>query len=195
MSLIRAAALLLALAACGAPPPDDRTPSAGTDDNQATTDEPIDLAHPSRALASQAIFEATNAARTSEGLPPLQLCELCEVAAQQHADDMERLNFSSHDNPDPARRTPGMRLAAAGVSYSAWAENIGYHSVRRGSATYSYRALAESMVEWWMGSSGHRANILWTDVTHLGAACTLELDGSYPRMLCVENFVKLRAPR
>jgi uncharacterized protein YkwD len=66
--------------------------------------------------------------------------------AQAHSDDMVERDFFSHTNPDGD--TPFDRLSNAGISYTLAAENIawGYGS-------------AEAVLEGWLGSSGHRANI------------------------------------
>jgi uncharacterized protein YkwD len=77
------------------------------------------------------------------------------AVAQAHAEDMVRRDFFSHTNPDG--QTPFDRLRAAGVTYMAAAENIAYG--------YSTGA---GVLEGWLGSTGHRANIENCAYTHHG---------------------------
>ena len=72
-------------------------------------------------------------------------------------------NFFDHYNPDSA--SPFDRMKAAGIRYTMAAENIaaGYPS-------------PESVVEGWMNSPGHRANIL-SGNKYLGVG--LALGGGY----------------
>ena len=70
-------------------------------------------------------------------------------AAQLQAEQMASLGRMDHvlsDGPYPA---PQDRLAAAGYRWRAFAENIAYG--QRG---------PEDVTESWMGSAGHRANML-----------------------------------
>jgi uncharacterized protein YkwD len=61
----------------------------------------------------------------------------------------------------------GDRIARAGYSASTWGENVaaGYPS-------------ASSVVDGWMGSSGHRQNILNPAFTHIGVASARAADGT-----------------
>jgi uncharacterized protein YkwD len=198
-------ALALLLAACspstveepGGPADPSKPPvDAGEEprDPPATDTQLEDAIDPGAAdarLLSLAVFEATNAARAGEGLGALQHCPECEVAAQQHADDMARLDFFSHENPDPALRTVGLRLQAAGLSgYAGWAENIANYPARTSGGMHTYRSFATYVLDGWMNSSGHRANILSTSMTHLGAACALDGTTTSPRLKCVQDFVR-----
>jgi uncharacterized protein YkwD len=61
----------------------------------------------------------------------------------------------------------GDRIRAAGYQPSTWGENVaaGYTS-------------ASSVVAGWMGSSGHRANILNPAFTEIGVASATAADGT-----------------
>ena len=80
-----------------------------------------------------------------------------------HSQDMIDRNFFDHTNPDG--KSPFDRMRDNGLSYSMAAENIavGYPS-------------PEAVVEGWMNSEGHRANILG-GCKELGVG--LALGGSY----------------
>lgn len=79
-------------------------------------------------------------------------------AASGHSQDMAALNYFSHTSADG--RTFAERVAAAGYRWHALAENIaaGYASV-------------QSVVDGWMGSDGHCANIMNPNLRDIGVAC------------------------
>lgn len=76
-------------------------------------------------------------------------------AARRHSEDMACNDFFSHTSPTTG--SPFDRILAAGYSYSAAAENIG--------AGYGSPA---AVVDAWMKSSGHKANILGENYVHVG---------------------------
>lgn len=107
-------------------------------------------------LAEQ-VLERTNLARWDNGrLPPLKGQAQLDVAAQLHSDNMATRNFFMHCDPD-TRTQPWDRMIAAGYAWNAAAENIASGS---GSAA--------GVMEQWLNSSGHRANILDPDYRELG---------------------------
>ena len=75
-------------------------------------------------------------------------------------------SFFSHTSPTTG--TPFDRIAAAGYSYSAAGENI--------AAGYGAPA---ALVEGWMGSEGHRDNILSTSFTHIGLGYASRGESAY----------------
>ncbi|MEU6865133.1 sigma-70 family RNA polymerase sigma factor [Streptomyces sp. NPDC046876] len=93
------------------------------------------------------VIALVNAERAKAGCGPLKEDSQLRAAAQGHSDDMAARNFFSHTNPDGA--DPGKRTTAAGYRWSTYGENIA-----RGQQT------PESVMDSWMNSSGHRANIL-----------------------------------
>ncbi|MFJ1969793.1 CAP domain-containing protein [Streptomyces sp. NPDC087903] len=97
----------------------------------------------------------TNRERAGAGLPPLTVDALLAVAARAHSADMVARAFYSHTSPDGAE--PWDRAAAAGCTRRTIGENI----------ACGQRSPAE-VVEGWMDSPGHRANILKPDFTHIG---------------------------
>lgn len=96
--------------------------------------------------AEQDIFRLTNEERAKNGLPAFSWSDSIASVARAHSQDMVDRNFFSHVNPDGL--DPFARMRAGGISYSAAAENIA------GAST------PEIIVENWMRSPGHRANIL-----------------------------------
>ncbi|MBZ6176115.1 TerD family protein [Streptomyces olivaceus] len=101
------------------------------------------------------VLTLTNRERAGAGLPALAPDDRLARAAQAHSADMVARDFYSHTDPDGGR--PWDRAAAAGSSRRTVGENI----------ACGQRSPAE-VVEGWMNSPGHRANILTSDFTHLG---------------------------
>ncbi|MFF1818367.1 CAP domain-containing protein [Kribbella sp. NPDC058245] len=93
------------------------------------------------------VLDLTNQVREQNGCGPLRLNSALVEAAGKHASDMVRRKYMDHTNPDG--QDPGDRMRAAGYNGSSWGENI--------AAGYS---TAQKVVNAWMNSDGHRANIL-----------------------------------
>lgn len=109
----------------------------------------------------------TNQEREKQGLPALTLDAQMTVAAQAHAVDMHTRNYFGHDNPEG--ESPFDRMRNLGIKFGYAAENIA-----RG-----YRT-PEDVVQGWMNSSGHRANILHNKMKRLGVG--------YHQGYWVQNF-------
>jgi uncharacterized protein YkwD len=110
------------------------------------------------------IYQLTNAVRRQHHLSPLSKDTALVATARAHSDDMLRRNFFSHVNPDG--KTPQARIAPAYARTIARSgENIwGGHG-------YDYsdgKLMARVIVDSWMTSPGHRANILNPNYTYLG---------------------------
>ena len=101
------------------------------------------------------VLTLLNQERTSRGIPALTSNDKLHNAAFGHSRDMACNNFMSHIGSDGS--DPGDRIAAAGYDFSTWGENVaaGYTS-------------PSSVVDAWMDSSGHRANILNPNLTEIG---------------------------
>ncbi|MFC4644887.1 CAP domain-containing protein [Streptomyces mangrovi] len=108
-------------------------------------------------LASTAagVVDLTNRERARAGLRPLAVDPLLTTAAQAHCADMVARAFYSHTSPEGSQ--PWDRAAAAGSTRRTIGENI----------ACGQRSPAE-VVEGWMNSPGHRANILKPAFTHIG---------------------------
>ncbi|QIB42372.1 CAP domain-containing protein [Streptomyces aureoverticillatus] len=101
------------------------------------------------------VLTLTNSHRTAAGLRPLAPDLRLTTAAQAHSADMVARAFYSHTAPDGSE--PWHRAAAAGSPHRTVGENI----------ACGQRSAAE-VVQGWMDSPGHRANILKPAFTHLG---------------------------
>ena len=93
------------------------------------------------------ILALVNRSRVKAGLRALQVSAALTRAAQAKADDMARRDYFDHNSPEG--RTPWDFLAAEGYRYSDAGENL----------AAGWRT-DEELMQGWMASHGHRANIL-----------------------------------
>ena len=109
------------------------------------------------------VLRLVNEIRAEHGLQPLILDLALSVAARSHSEDMSVNQFLSHTGSNGS--TPTERTLANGVPFSS-AENAATANgfSLRHTATWN----AEQVVQRWMDSQGHRANILSRNSTHLG---------------------------
>ncbi len=103
----------------------------------------------------QEIIDLVNVERSNAGLSPLAYQERLAIAARCHASDMATNGYFDHNSPDGS--TPGMRVERAGYVWGAWGENIA-----------TGQTSAQEVMNVWMNSSGHRANILNPGFTEIG---------------------------
>jgi uncharacterized protein YkwD len=101
---------------------------------------------PPRSGPAAEVVSLTNARRAAAGCGPLASQAQLTRAAQLHADDMAANNYFAHTSQDG--RAPWDRAQAQGFTGRGIGENIA-----RGYPT------ARAVVDAWMNSSGHRANI------------------------------------
>lgn len=87
-------------------------------------------------------------------------------AAYGHSRDMADQNYFAHNSLDG--RTMAQRITAAGYGWSAIGENIaaGYGSV-------------QAVVDGWMASDGHCANIMSATYKDIGVACARNPSSTY----------------
>jgi len=105
-----------------------------------------------------------NEERAKEGLPALKNnYGALTKAAQTRAQELPLRFNSKHERPDG--RAWHTALAESGVRYATAGENI----------AYGHKTAAHVMQDW-MDSPGHRANILGKDFTHIGVGI-YEQDG------------------
>lgn len=110
------------------------------------------------------VFWLTNEQRQRWGLPVLAWDKRLAAAARSHTADMLHRRFFSHLTPEGYSLKD--RLAAA---YPHAALPAGENIWSGAGLDYGdSRALARVIVEGWMASSGHQANILNAAYTHLG---------------------------
>lgn len=121
---------------------------------------------PASSGLAAAILDLTNAERSRAGRAPLRGNDRLMQAAQIQAEQNARAGRLDHVMPESRYPRVEDRLAAVGYRWSAYGENI----------AYGQRGAAEVMASW-MGSSGHRANILSGNFTELGVGSAPDAAG------------------
>lgn len=107
-----------------------------------------------------------NRQRTSRGLPALRENSLLSTTSLEHSQDMVKLGYFEHTAADG--RTVGDRLRTVGYGAGATVsagENIAYG--------VGNEATPASIVDLWMHSPGHRADILRRSYTEIGIGIAL----------------------
>ncbi|WP_228976866.1 CAP domain-containing protein [Streptomyces sp. DH12] len=136
------------------PPPAPRpTPSAPAP--QRTSAPPAPQSPTSRAMAAEAaVLALVNQERATFGCGPVRASTDLGDLARAYSQDMAERGFFAHTDPDGD--DPWARAAQAGV------EGLAAENIARGQAD------AKAVMDAWMNSEGHRANILNCDLKRLG---------------------------
>jgi uncharacterized protein YkwD len=102
------------------------------------------------------VLDLTNAERKAAGLPPLAPNAKLFKAAREHAANMAKQDKLDHvlDEKDLADR-----MKTAGYEFLAAGENIAWNQTD-----------PKEALRTWMGSEGHRANILNVEYAEIGVA-------------------------
>ncbi|MFD3696232.1 sigma-70 family RNA polymerase sigma factor [Streptomyces sp. NPDC058646] len=136
--------------ASASPSPSTASPSPSASPSRSSSPTPRASA-PAPAPAPQGaagqVVALVNSERAAAGCGPLQEDPQLRTAAQGHSDDMAARDFFSHTSPDGS--DPGKRTTAVGYRWSTYGENIA-----KGQQT------PQQVMDSWMKSPGHRANIL-----------------------------------
>jgi len=134
--------------------------------------EKIETERPNGELSSQdsssqtsQIISLVNRERAQAGLESLKADAGLSRLAQLKAEDMAKNRYFSHTSPTYGSAFDMMQNA--GISYRTAGENIA-----RGQKT------AEAVMNGWMNSSGHRANILGSGYNRIGVGCAKGSDGT-----------------
>lgn len=120
---------------------------------------------PSSSSAQAAVLDLVNQERAKVGCSPVTTSASLTALAQDFSEDMAARDFFGHTDPDGA--TPWDRAAAAGV------QGLGGENIARGQAD------AQAVMDAWMNSDGHRANILNCDYKTLGVGVHLGSGGPW----------------
>lgn len=103
------------------------------------------------------VFELVNKERVKAGVQPLILNEkLCDMARFK-LNEMDELGYFDHKSP--VYGSPSEMAKAFGITDRGCGENLAFSST------------PESVMDAWMSSEGHRANILNPKYTQIGIAC------------------------
>ena len=114
----------------------------------------------------RSILEAVNRERTRRGLRPLRLASCADGYAARWSAELARSDRLRHQSLRPIQRSCGARNVG---------ENIGYGKVS-----------ADDMVQLWMASSMHRANILNPRFSSIGIGAVRSSSGHW---YAVQDFL------
>ncbi|MFE6160420.1 CAP domain-containing protein [Streptomyces sp. NPDC056486] len=131
------------------PPSPSRTPSEKPKAPSAPSKSPS-----AENAAEAAVLTLVNEERAKVGCSPVRADASLASLAGAFSQDMAERDFFDHTDPDGA--TPWDRAEKAGIS------DLGGENIARGQAN------AQSVMDAWMNSEGHRANILNCDYKTLG---------------------------
>jgi uncharacterized protein YkwD len=149
------------------PTPEPAPPDPEPEPPPADPEDPVD-----EITAMEAEVTAlTNAERTAAGCGELRTDQRLRAAARGHSQDMATNDYFDHTGLDG--RSPFDRMREAGYPDPA-GENI----------AYGYRTPAEVMAGW-MGSDGHRENLLSCSHQAIGVGLAFDRDG---RAYWTQNF-------
>ncbi|WP_017185143.1 CAP domain-containing protein [Alkalibacillus haloalkaliphilus] len=101
------------------------------------------------------VHALVNEEREKEGLEPVEFSEEASVVAREKSRDMAVNNYFDHQSPTYG--SPFDMMDEFGLQYMAAGENIAMG-----------QRSPEQVMDGWMNSDGHRANILSDSFTHLG---------------------------
>ncbi|RQW98995.1 CAP domain-containing protein, partial [Micromonospora globispora] len=103
----------------------------------------------------QEVVDLVNAERAKAGCKALTINDKLMLAAQRHSQDQADHQTMSHDGSDGS--DVGDRLDRVGYDWRAYGENVAWN-----------QQTPEAVMDAWMNSPGHRANILNCSFTEIG---------------------------
>lgn len=133
-------------------------------DTPNTPDTP-DTETPDNTLSAYAkqVADLVNEERAKAGLPALTVDVKVQSAAQVRAKEI--VSSFAHTRPDGSGFSSA--LTQAGASFRGAGENIAYG-----------QSSPQQVMQVWMNSSGHRANILGSNYTSIGVGCYQSASGT-----------------
>jgi len=117
----------------------------------------VSAAEPSNEITTENVIRLMNDYRAEEGLPPLHGETRLALAAGDRMRHMEEESYWAHESPDGL--TPFLWIRAREYNFQTAGENLasGFETARL-------------LVQSWMESPGHRANIMSPDYEDCGIA-------------------------
>ncbi|MFB7289611.1 CAP domain-containing protein [Actinacidiphila glaucinigra] len=118
-----------------------------------------------QSVVETSVLALVNTVRATAGCQPLHSDKKLSELASDFSADMAARGFFDHSDPDGD--DPWDRAAQAGI------KNLGGENIARGQAT------PEEVMDAWMNSEGHRANILNCDFKKIGVGAVLGEGGPW----------------
>ncbi len=138
---------------------------------------PVDGSDSGKAqLTRQGVIEETNKQRDQYKQQPLHTSSKLNLAAKAKLDDMFRQQYFEHESPDGKK--PADIIQAAGYEYLIVGENLALGNYEND----------QLLVEAWMNSPGHRANILDSKFREIGVAVGKGMYQGKEVWLAVQEF-------
>ena len=120
-----------------------------------------------------ALLAETNRVRRQFGCRPLRTQEELNAAADDQATWMAMRLSAGHDNPFYGKHDVSERVLRHGYRPTAVAENVASQPAMVEGDRSSCEAIAARLVEAWLNSPGHRANLLNRSFTRLGCGARI----------------------
>lgn len=133
-------------------------------DNNTGKQNPTEETNTNLSVFEQQVIDLTNQERAKHGLNALQVDSELSKVAREKSKDMANNHYFSHNSPTYG--SPFDMMKQFGITYRTAGENIAM-----GQRT------PQEVVQAWMNSEGHRANILNKNFTHIGVGYVA--DGNY----------------
>jgi len=149
----------------------DANPQLANPD-QINIGQKINIPTNEQASVEQEVVKLVNAERAKEGLPALKEDWELSRVAKYKSQDMHDKNYFDHTSPTYG--TPFTMMKNFGITYKSAGENIA-----KGQQS------ATEVVNAWMNSAGHRANILNKNYTHIGVGFVK--DGNYWSQMFIQK--------
>ena len=127
------------------------------------------------AVLPAVVIDLTNAERVENSLPTLVRNPVLDAAANLKAADMAKRSYFSHDSPTGV--TPWHWFAEAGYSYVYAGENLAV-----------YFTDSSAVVDAWMQSPTHRANIVGSQYREIGVGTAKGVYEGYDTIFVVQLF-------
>ncbi|MFJ5790020.1 CAP domain-containing protein [Lysinibacillus sp. NPDC093197] len=149
----------------------DANPQLANPD-QINVGQKINIPTNEQASVEQEVVKLVNAERAKAGLPALKEDWELSRVAKYKSQDMHDKNYFDHTSPTYG--TPFTMMKNFGITYKSAGENIA-----KGQKS------ATEVVNAWMNSEGHRANILNKSYTHIGVGFVK--DGNYWSQMFIQK--------
>lgn len=131
----------------------------------AKPEAPVQNPAPALGDYEQQVINLVNKERAAAGLPALKVNTKLAGVAEKKAEDLRDKNYFDHNSPTYG--SPFDMMKQFGITYTAAGENIA-----KGQRT------PEAVMNGWMNSSGHRANILNSSFTEIGVGYVTDSNGT-----------------
>lgn len=126
-------------------------------------------------MTASGIIDETNEARVAHGYTPLATSTALMASAQRKAEDMVTRSYFDHTTPDGARFWTF--IDAVSYPYAHAGENLGVHF-----------STAEGLVDAWLNSPTHRANLLDPQFDEIGIGLAYGTHNGTEGWFIVQHF-------